>query len=110
MGESEIEVRLDLLDVLLRVARHYPAPVSDVANAFGQLFHLARIMDACFLLSRERERGPNLRVLACTAQIRIEGDFDLDHLFELRVVAAGCLSALPDRRQQRVLVKLHPLA
>src|SRR5260370_515907 len=46
MGESQVEVWLQLLDRLIRVVRHQPTPVRDLFDPAGKALHLTRIVDS----------------------------------------------------------------
>jgi hypothetical protein len=48
--EAKLQVRTELLDVLIWVVGNQPATMSDVLDGAGEALHLTRIVDACLLL------------------------------------------------------------
>ena len=104
------EVRGDLLDVLVGVGGHQPAPVRVRLGLLGRDLHVARVVDAHLLLAGEREGRPDLRVLHRPAEVGVEGDLHLDHPVHRGRVAAGLLRALGQGRQERLGVQLRALA
>src|SRR5437879_3826563 len=94
MVETEIEIRPELFDVLLWVARDKPATVSDVFDGCGQTLHLAWVVDTGLGFSWQREGGPDLLILHCPVAISVVGHLDLDRLVQLvptpRIILPGC--------------------
>ena len=69
--EPQVEVRLQLLDVLIRVVRHQPAPVRDLLDAARKTFHLARIVHTGLCFRRQGKRRPDFGVFHRARTIRV---------------------------------------
>ena len=110
MSEAEVQVWAQLLEVLVRVARHQPALVRDVLDRPGEALHLARIVDARFALGGQREGGPDLGVLHGALAVGVERHFHLDHPVEVFWVAGGLFGAIAERGEQLLRVELHSFA
>src|SRR3982074_1588243 len=80
--EPELEVRPELLQVLVRVFRYKPAAMRHVLDGPGQPLHLARVVHAGLCLSWKGERCPDLRVFHGARTLRVVRHLDLDHAIE----------------------------
>src|SRR5690606_34913418 len=89
MGETEIEVALDLGHVLVGIVRDdEPARGALDRQFLGEALHLEGIVHARLLLGAERERRPEAGVLERLLTVGAERDLHLEHAVDARAVAA----------------------
>src|SRR5438309_11556848 len=98
--ETKLQIRSQLLDVLIRIAGDEPPAVCHVFHGRGKTLHLSRIVDARLSLSREREGGPDLGLLHGPVPICVERDLHLDHLVQLNRIAPRFLRSIAESRDQ----------
>jgi len=110
VSETKLDVGPDLLKMLVRVIRDEPAAVCLVGHSLSSAFHFARIFDACFVLGRKGQGGPDAGIAKCAFPVGIEGYLDLDGSLDGCRVPAGLFRALFDRWQQLIPVEFVAFA
>src|SRR5215472_3189557 len=110
VGEPEVDVAPDRGDVLVRIGGHdEPAGGPVDRQRISTLLHLDRVLDAGFLLRRQRKCPPVLAVRQRAATVRVEGHLHLDLKVEIGQLPAASLRAFLQGGQQRLGVQLWPL-
>ena len=109
MREAELDVRPQLFEMLVRVARHEPAPMSLAFDLSREPFHLARVIHAGLDVGGQREGGPDLGVIHRASAVGVIRDLDFDHPVQLASVASFGHGAFRERGQQLLRIELHTL-
>src|SRR5689334_2479842 len=96
--EAKLNVRANLLKVLIGIVRDKPTAMRLVSNGCSPLLHLAWVMDINLVLCRQGQCRPDTRICQRPLAIGIKRNFDLNGAFDVRGITASRPRALLECR------------